>query len=229
MSTDIGLNPSSTVAEVQEALAALENPKMRAVNEKRGDDFGVNLGKLRALAKALKSNQELAVELWKTGQTTPRLVAILICKPRAFSLDDLEHWIREGDRPKVQGWFLSYVVKKSKHLEELRQRLMQDPDPVIASAGWELTAHQVIKAPDNLDLDKLLDVIEAEMKQAPERLQWAMNNTLAQIGISNAGLRARALEIGETLQVLADYPTSPGCTSPFAPIWINEMVKRQKD
>jgi hypothetical protein len=27
--------------------------------------------------------------------------------------------------------------------------------------------------------------------------------------------------------VLADYPTAPGCTSPFAPAWIGEMVKRQ--
>jgi hypothetical protein len=29
--------------------------------------------------------------------------------------------------------------------------------------------------------------------------------------------------------VLKDYPTSPGCTSPFAPIWITEMVRRQHD
>ncbi|MBA4101673.1 MAG: DNA alkylation repair protein, partial [Arthrobacter sp.] len=35
-----------------------------------------------------------------------------------------------------------------------------------------------------------------------------------------------ALEIGERLEVLKDYPTSPGCTSPFAPAWINEMVRR---
>ncbi|SCF87442.1 hypothetical protein GA0115259_104014 [Streptomyces sp. MnatMP-M17] len=27
--------------------------------------------------------------------------------------------------------------------------------------------------------------------------------------------------------MLKDYPTSPGCTSPFAPDWINEMVRRQ--
>ncbi|MNW68382.1 hypothetical protein D3C74_471350 [compost metagenome] len=65
------------------------------------------------------------------------------------------------------------------------------------------------------------------MLDAPDRLQWAMNTTLAQIGIEHAALRERALAIGEKLQVLADYPTSPGCTSPFAPIWINEMVKRK--
>ncbi|GAA1415207.1 DNA alkylation repair protein [Glutamicibacter uratoxydans] len=221
------LTPQSSVADVQAALAELENPKMRAVNEKHGDDLGVNLTKLRALAKALKSNQELSEELWATGDTATRLVAILICKPKGYSLDELERWLREAKTPKVQGWFVNYVAKKSKYLEELRKVLIADQDPIVASAGWELTAHQVVKAPQNLDLGGLLDTIEADMKSAPERLQWAMNNTLAQIGIEHEQLRERALTIGEKLQVLADYPTPPGCTSPFAPIWINEMVSRK--
>ncbi|MGW4180105.1 DNA alkylation repair protein, partial [Streptomyces rubiginosohelvolus] len=38
---------------------------------------------------------------------------------------------------------------------------------------------------------------------------------------------ARAVGIGERLGVLKDYPTSPGCTSPYAPEWIAEMVRRQ--
>jgi hypothetical protein len=33
----------------------------------------------------------------------------------------------------------------------------------------------------------------------------------------------RALATGETLGIYRDYPVSNGCTSPFAPIWINEM------
>ncbi|MGN0127405.1 DNA alkylation repair protein, partial [Glutamicibacter soli] len=151
------LTPQSTVAEVQTALAELEDPRMRAVNEKHGDDLGVNLTKLRGLAKALKSNQELAEQLWATNETATRLVAILICKPRVFTLDDLERWLREARTPKVQGWFVNYVVKKSKHLEDLRRMLVEDADPIVASAGWELTAHQVVKAPENLELTNLLD------------------------------------------------------------------------
>ena len=42
-------------------------------------------------------------------------------------------------------------------------------------------------------------------------------------------LRGEAIPSQEKLQVLADYPTAPGCTSPFAPIWINEMVRRKQD
>ena len=40
-------------------------------------------------------------------------------------------------------------------------------------------------------------------------------------------IRQRALAIGEKLGVFRDYPVSKGCTSPFAPIWINFMVSRQ--
>lgn len=47
-------------------LAALEDPKARKLNEQHGDDHGVNLGKLRALAKRLKTQQELARQLWQT-------------------------------------------------------------------------------------------------------------------------------------------------------------------
>jgi hypothetical protein len=50
------------------------------------------------------------------------------------------------------------------------------------------------------------------MKDAPQRLQWAMNHCLAQIGIEHPELRARAIDIGERLEVLKDYPTPPGCT-----------------
>jgi 3-methyladenine DNA glycosylase AlkD len=59
----------TTVAEVTAELAALEDPRTRAVNKKHGDDHGVNLSKLRAVAKRLKTHQELARELWATGDT----------------------------------------------------------------------------------------------------------------------------------------------------------------
>jgi 3-methyladenine DNA glycosylase AlkD len=50
---------------------------------------------------------------------------------------------------------------------------------------------------------------------------------LAEIGIHFPKLRKRAIAIGETLGIYRDYPVSKGCTSPFAPIWIEAMVKRQ--
>ncbi|MEU3659995.1 DNA alkylation repair protein [Streptomyces sp. NPDC032940] len=221
--------PEATVAEVMAELAALEEPKVRAVNERHGDDHGVKLGPLRALAKRLKTQQDLACRLWGTGDSAARLLALLICRPKAFGRDELDTMLREARTPKVHDWLVNHVVRKSPHAEELRLAWSADPDPVVASAGWALTAERVAKKPEGLDLAELLDTIEAEMKDAPDRLQWAMNTCLARIGIDHAEHRSRALGIGERLEVLKDYPTPPGCTSPYAPVWITEMVRRQEE
>jgi 3-methyladenine DNA glycosylase AlkD len=220
--------PDMTLPQALGELAALEDPKMRAANEKRGDDHGMNLSRLRALAKRIKTDQPLAKELWATGETPARLLALLVCTPRAFTADELDAMLRETRPPKVNDWFVNYVAKKTPLAEELRVRWFDDADPTVAAAAWSLTSVRVVKQPDGLDLDHLLDLIERDMKAAPKRLQWSMNETLAQIGIHHPELRARALSIGEDLQVLADYPTAPGCTSPFAPLWIGEMVRRRE-
>lgn len=218
----------TTLGQALAELAALDDPKMRAANEKRGDDHGLNLSRLRALAKQIKIDQPLARELWATGETPARLLALLICRPRDFDADELDAMLRETDRPKVNDWFVNYVAKKTPLAEELRLRWFDDADPTVEAAAWSLTSVRIVKDADGLDLDHLLDLIEKKMKDAPPRPQWAMNEALAQIGIHHPSHRARALAIGERLQVLADYPTAPGCTSPFAPIWIGEMVRRSE-
>jgi 3-methyladenine DNA glycosylase AlkD len=219
--------PAPTVAEVLAELAGLEDARIRAVNERHGDDHGVNLGALRSLAKRLRTQQELARELWATGDSAARLLALLVCRPKAFGRDELDSMLRQARTPKVHDWLVGYVVSRSPHAEDLRVAWLADPDPVVASAGWALTTERVAKKPAGLDLPGLLDVVEAEMADAPDRLQWAMNHCLAQIGIEHAEHRARALGIGERLRVLEDHPTPPGCTSPFAPVWITEVVRRR--
>lgn len=217
----------AAVASVLAQLAELEDPRVRAVNERHGDDHGVNLTRLRAVAKSLKTDHELALELWATDDTAARLVALLICRPRSFDAAELDAMLREARAVKVHDWLVNYVVKKSPHRERLRLAWLDDADPVVASAGWALTSDDVAKRPELLDLPALLDTIEREMAGAPKRLQWEMNTCLAMIGIHHPAYRARAIEIGERLEVLKDYPTPPNCTSPFAPIWIDEIVRRQ--
>jgi 3-methyladenine DNA glycosylase AlkD len=104
---------------------------------------------------------------------------------------------------------------------------MEDGNPWAARAGWSLTSERIAKNPDGLDLPALLDRIESEMGNAAAEVQWPMNFCLAGIGIHFPKHRKRAIAIGEKLGIYRDYPVSKRCTSPFAPIWINEMVRRQ--
>jgi 3-methyladenine DNA glycosylase AlkD len=221
------MSTNTMLKKVLGELAALEEPKMREANERRGDDHGVNLTHLRSLAKRLKTQHELALELWATKDTAARLLATLVCKPKLFSEAELDAMVHQIRAPKLLDWFIVNVVKPSRHAEGLRLR-WKDKGELVGRAGWSLTTERVVKSADGLHLDALLDQIEKEMKQAPAQKQWAMNHCLAEIGIHHRKYRKRAISIGERLEVLIDYPASPGCTSPYAPSWIAEMV-RQKE
>ena len=82
--------PNSTVDEIRSALAALEDPKARAVNERHGDAHGVNLSKLRSVAKSAGMSTDLARSLWATDEVAAQLVALLVAKPRELSADEID-------------------------------------------------------------------------------------------------------------------------------------------
>ena len=99
----------------------------------------------------------------------------LISGPKAFSVDELDGMIRGIRAPKLLDWFITNIVKPSKHAEELRQRWKDEAD-LVGRAGWSLTTDRVIKDFSGLDIGWFLDQIEREMKQAAK--QWSMNIAL---------------------------------------------------
>ena len=219
-----------TLNETLKQLKALGNEKRRAHNSKYGagdDQFGVKHGDIRALAKKIKADHELAVSLWKTGNVDAQLLTTLLIKPKDLSARDVDRMVRSVAFAHVADWLIAYVVKQHPDKETLRKKWMATDDRWAARAGWSLTAERVVKSPDKLDLPALLDRIESEMASAAPEVQWTMNNTLAAIGIHFPKHRKRAIAIGEKLGIYRDYPVSKGCTSPFAPIWIDFMVSRQ--
>lgn len=219
-----------TLKEVLAQLKSLGNEKVRARNLKHGADdnqFGVQLGDLRKVAAKIKTDHALALALWKSGNLDARLLAILVMKPKDLSAAELDDLVRSARIPQLADWLNSYVVKDHPDKEKLRVKWMAADDPWAARAGWNLTAARIARSPEGIDLPALLDRIDAEMPTADAAAQWTMNNCLAAIGIHHPKLRKRAIALGESMGIYRDYPVSKGCTSPFAPIWIAEMVRRQ--
>lgn len=219
-----------TVAEILTKLEALGNGKMRAHNTKFGahqNQFGVMMGDIRALAKKIKPDNEFAQALWETGNIEARFLATLIMVPKALSAEEINSMVRSETFAQVIDWLYAHVIKEYPDKEQLRQQWLVADHPMAARVGWSLTSRRVARNPEGLDIPGILDRIETEMPVAPPEVQWTMNTTLAQIGIYHSAYRQRALDIGERLGIYRNYPVSKGCTSPFAPIWINAIVKRQ--
>lgn len=219
-----------TTAQLLTRLKSLADEARRKHNTKAGapaNQFGVKLGDLRTIAKELKTNHPLGLELWQTGNVEAQLVATLIMKPKALSARELDQLTRTTTCSQVADWLNAYVVPQHPEHETLRQQWMQTNDRWRARAGWNLTSSRVKTDPATLDLPALLDRIEQELPGALPEVQWTMNNTLAAIGIHHPKLRQRAVAIGERIGLYQDWPTSKGCTPPYVPVWVAEMVKRQ--
>lgn len=217
----------------KQAMARLEelgDENRRAFNAKRGagdNQFGVKTGDIRKLAKEIKVDHDLGLSLWETGNADAQMLAILLVHPKDLDAKQPATMAKEGTCEWVADWLNSYVIKKHPDKESVREKWMKSRDAMTKRAGWSLTSERIARQPDGLDLGALLDRIEKEMPKAAPQAQWTMNACLANIGIYHEEHRERALAIGEALGIYRDYPVSKGCTSPFAPIWINEMVSRQ--
>lgn len=218
-----------TLKETLAQLEKLGSDKIRKQNTNRGagkNQYGAKMGDIRKLATKIKTDHALAMELWDTENVDARFLAILILDQKKLSTDDIKRMVQSEKFTAVTDWFYSYVIKTYPDTEPLRTEWMQSRDTMLHRVGWSLTSGCVSRKPDLVDIPGLLDRIESEMPAAAPEVQWTMNSCLANIGIRFPEYRKRAIDIGEKLGILRDYPVSPGCTSPFAPIWINEMVKR---
>ena len=219
-----------SLEETMAQLESLGNEKVRAMNKKHGavdNQFGIRMGDIRKVAAKIKTNHPLALELWQTENLEARLVATLVMEPRKLSPEQLEHMVQSVGCTQLADWFNSYVVKSHPNKESLRSLWMDSPDPWVARSGWSLTWERITKNPEGLDLTAILDRIESELATTSTQAQWTMNFCLAGIGIHFPEHRERAISLGERLGIYRDFPVSKGCTSPFAPIWIKEMVSRQ--
>ena len=219
-----------TLEETLARLESLGSEKMREFYRKRGageNQYGIKLGEIRKVADKIKADHALAMALWDTENMEARLLATLIIDPKKLSKEELDRMVRSEKFTQVADWLYSYVIKDYPDRESLRMEWVNSGDVMAARAGWSLTSGCVARNPEVLDLPAILDRIDSEMPGAAPEVQWTMNSTLANIGIKFPEHRERAIAIGERLGVFRDYPVSKGCTSPFAPIWINEIVRRQ--
>lgn len=196
---------------------------------------GVKLGDLKKMAKEIKRDHELAVELWKDGGFRPRMLAVLIMDKRLLSqevLDGLAHDLASnepGEREQIADWLMANQLMKDRKTKALLEEWENEDAPVLRRLFWYHQARLRWTGqtpPDNSV--ELLDSLEAKMEGAEPEVQWAMNFAAGQIGIHEPEHRSRCLALGERLGLYKDEPVSRGCTPNYLPEFIRiEVAKRE--
>ena len=158
--------------------------------------LGIKIPVLRAYAKELKKQHQLALQLWETGIHEARLLAIFIADPKQTTEAQMEGWLRDFNSWDIcdqacMNLFDRTPIAYQKALEWARR----EPE-FEKRAGFALMASLALhdkKAP-NQGLLPFLTEIEQQAHDPRNFVKKAVNWALRQIGKRNLGLNAAAIE-----------------------------------
>ena len=196
-------------------------------------DDSTKLGDLRRLAKGIKKDHDLALELWSIGEFRPRLLAILVMDKKVLTqaaVDQLAQDLQPhplDERTQLMDWLMANQLTKSKPGVRLIESWEHSPSPLQRRLFWYRQARLRWTGqtpPDNSEA--LLDAIEARMVDEVPEVQWAMNFTAGQIGTYQPEHRARCIALGERIGLYRDDVVSRGCTPNYLPEFIRIQAEK---
>lgn len=196
---------------------------------------GTQLGDLRKIAKEIRKDHDLAMELWHTGKYIPRQLALLIMDPKLLSqavIDELDQDMQQhADKEQLQlaDWLMANQLAKNKQTVTLLQSWRDSSSVLQRRLFWYYQGRLrwTGQTPPE-DTEELLSLIEARIEQEQPAVQWAMNFTAAQIGIFQQEFRQRCIELGERTGLYRDRKVAKNCTPDYLPEWIAVQVAKLK-
>ena len=196
----------------------------------------VKLGDLKKIAKEIKRDHELAMELWESGEFYPRLLATLILDKNLLTQDVLDYLASgmvnhdNDQRDQLADWLLANQLMKSRKTVALLASWEQHPTAIFRRLFWY---HQARlrwtgqKPPDNTTA--LLASLKKNLADEKPEVQWAMNFTAGQIGVREPEFRDECIALGEKLGLYKGLPVAKGCTPHYLPEFIKiEAAKLSK-
>lgn len=162
------------------------------------------LGDLRNIAKEIKKNHSLAMELWTSGNFLARQLSILIMDNKVLSQDIINQLDRDiqahsfDERNHLIDWLMANQLTKDKKTIALVESWENSPYPLQRRVFWYYQARlrwlgQV--PPENTEY--LLAAIESKLTNEQPEVQWAMNFTAGWIGVYDKKYRKRCIALGE--------------------------------
>ena len=163
--------------------------------------LGISIPTLRALARRLGRDHELAIELWASGLHEARILAAFVDEPARVDDAQLEAQVLDLDSWDVcDQWCSSVVWRTSFALAKVRA-WADRPEEFVRRASFALIASLAVhdKKLTDADFIALLPLIERAADDDRNFVKKAVNWALRQIGKRNRALNAAAVETAQRL------------------------------
>ena len=221
-----------SVTEVMTQLKKLGTAQTVKILQRHGapdNMFGVKVGDLKPLAKKLKGQQQLAIELFETGNSDAMYLAGLVADGSQMTKSLLDRWAKQAPWYMISEYTVPWVASESKHGKSLAMKWIDSRKESVASAGWSTWTNIVsVQDDDALDLDELgelLERVDSEIHSAANRVRYTMNGFVIGVGSFVQPMLKQAKNVAKSIGKVEVDMGGTACKVPLATEYIAKIEK----
>lgn len=198
MATRTKSERSAAVHEVLDALRTMGSERNRAGMSRFGITtdraFGVSVTALRAFARGIGRDQQLAEDLWRTGWHEAQMLATIIGDHRQVTRATAEAWVRDFDSWDVCDGACNNLFRRTPFAHELVEDWVHRDEEFVRRAGFAMIAVLAThdKTADDAVFAGWLEHVAAAADDGRNFVKKAVSWALREIGGRSPLLRTEA-------------------------------------
>jgi 3-methyladenine DNA glycosylase AlkD len=201
-----------------DSLKAKGNEKFRATYVRHGipaeRTFGVSNADLKTIAKTIKGQQALAMELYATGNMDAMYLAGIIADGAQMTRKQVQSWADgAAGMTMISEYTVPWVAVENSQGRDLAMKWIGSKKEDVASAGWCTYVGILATQPDEMldmkEIEGLLGTIPKQIGGAQNRVKATMNGfviavatyiepLLAKAKVTAAKVGAVSIDVGDT-------------------------------
>ncbi len=220
------------VHEVMQRLEALGTAQTRKTFANHGaptDMFGVKVADLKIVAKQIKGQQELAMELYDTGNSDAMYLAGMIADGAKMNRKQLQQWATKASWYMIGEYTVPGVACENPNAWDLGLKWIAAKKEGVAACGWNTLSGCVAIQPDeSLDLGAIMELIDHVQKtihDSPNRVRYTMNSFVISVGVYVTPLRKHAIAAAKAIGPVNVNMGNTACKVPLATEYIEKSAK----
>lgn len=198
-----------SVAFILSQLQEMSSPKAKATQEYFGlkvESLGISVPKLRALAKAIGKDHELAKELWATGVHEAKHVAVFISDPKLLTEEQMEEWLKDLNSWDIVDNCCGTLFDKTPIAYEKAIECTKREPEFEKRAGFAMMATLAVhdKKAEDQKFEQFFPYLLAESADERHYVKKAINWALRQIGKRNEQLCKKVIPLAKRIHQKGD-------------------------
>ncbi len=164
--------------------------------------LGATIPDLRAIAKAIGRDHELAIGLWDTEVHEARILAGMIDDPAAVTEEQMDAWAQDFDSWDVCDQVCANLFERTRFAFRKALEWSSADEEFVKRAGFVLMARSAVRNKDAADreFEVFLPIIRAESGDDRNQVKKSVSWALRQIGKRSPELNAKAIATAKKLR-----------------------------